>query len=544
MSFKDPLTKPSKTITAMRQHNLKENLNIFKNHLIKQYARLRANLLRTIDAVWHSVWLKYFLAFTIIYLIALVPLFRANYNYIDDTGRGHSGYSDFGFSRTTSDQLSSIINDGDYLTDLSPFTQILAIILIAFASTLAIKFITGSIKKTPTRVNFWYIVATLPIALQPYYLENFSYKFDAPYMALSILVSIMPFWFYRATKKWRNYAFLAIGIISTIIMCTTYQASSGIFPAMAIVLAFASFLNKRPVRDLARFISLAIIAYGIGILYFRLFIMESVSGYVDNSIWPIAEIIPGTFHNYLDFAYLFWSDMRRRWLAVIAVILLGFIATSVIRTKQKRLITGLVAVCTLIAILALSFGMYPVMTQPLAAPRAMYGIFVNLALISILTVSYQYSYLSKLGATYLAYAFIILACTYGNAVNIQKQYEAYRIQLLVGDLNDIAVTQPIYVRLEGTAGHSEIVQRLSQKYAVLRRLIPTMFGTDNRYWGIKQMTHYYPLPGVHETDLIPEKAPLVKTTRTHDIYRQGELVIVKLKTELPSEPAPADSTLL
>ena len=138
-----------------------------------------------------SVYLKYFLIFSAIYLIAFIPLFRANFNYIDDLGRKFSGYRSFGFNRDGSDFLSIFVHGSRYLTDISPFTQIIAIAIISLASTIVIKLIARP--EIKDKINIWYIFATIPIGLSPYYLENFSYKFDSPYMALSVLFSIIPF---------------------------------------------------------------------------------------------------------------------------------------------------------------------------------------------------------------------------------------------------------------------------------------------------------------------------------------------------------------
>ena len=41
--------------------------------------------------------LKYTLISFLIILVALIPLFRSNFNYIDDLGRVRYGYRDFGF---------------------------------------------------------------------------------------------------------------------------------------------------------------------------------------------------------------------------------------------------------------------------------------------------------------------------------------------------------------------------------------------------------------------------------------------------------------
>lgn len=100
--------------------------------------------------------------------------FRANFNYIDDLGRTFSGYRSFGFSRYMSDFLSQFIHGSGYITDIFPYTQLIAIVFISLASTIVIKLLT--MQKHEDKVNLWYIFATIPIGLSPYFLENFSYQ--------------------------------------------------------------------------------------------------------------------------------------------------------------------------------------------------------------------------------------------------------------------------------------------------------------------------------------------------------------------------------
>ena len=74
------------------------------------YKIAQTKITRAVAKAPKTVYFKYFLLFTLVYCIALIPLFRANFNYIDDIGRVSEGYQ-FHFSRFSSDGLSNIVHD-------------------------------------------------------------------------------------------------------------------------------------------------------------------------------------------------------------------------------------------------------------------------------------------------------------------------------------------------------------------------------------------------------------------------------------------------
>ena len=125
-----------------------------------------------------------------IYAFSLTSIIRANFNYIDDLGRIIEGKGAWEFfSRYTSNFLASIIHAGQFLTDISPLPQLIACFFLAIASGILIY--TFSKKD---KFSFWNIIAVIPLGLSPYFLECLSYKFDAPYMALSIYQVVSQFY--------------------------------------------------------------------------------------------------------------------------------------------------------------------------------------------------------------------------------------------------------------------------------------------------------------------------------------------------------------
>lgn len=66
--------------------------------------------------------------------------------------------------------------------------------------------------------NFWALLASVTLGLNPFFLQNMSYKFDSPFMALALISPIIPFLFlfiifyfyiniinYISSRKWYIY---------------------------------------------------------------------------------------------------------------------------------------------------------------------------------------------------------------------------------------------------------------------------------------------------------------------------------------------------
>ncbi len=216
-----------------------------------------------------------FLILFSIYLIGYSSIIRANFAYIDDLGRINAGYRGWeNWSRFTSNFLSSIIHTIRYLDDISPLTQLIAIVFLTLAGLIVLRFFTNREKFTFTE----YAAASI-MGFFPFFLECISYKFDAPYMALSILASVFPIVFLK-----NKILYFITTILSTLVVCTTYQAANGIFPILVILCAINFWNQKDSIRDIIRFIYISCGGYIIGLLIFKVFIMVPVDSYVSNSI--------------------------------------------------------------------------------------------------------------------------------------------------------------------------------------------------------------------------------------------------------------------
>ena len=69
------------------------------------------------------------------YAVSFFAIFRADFYYIDDMSRAYHGMKGWEyFSRYLSNIFSRLFSTGNYLTDVSPLTQLSACVLLAFAA--------------------------------------------------------------------------------------------------------------------------------------------------------------------------------------------------------------------------------------------------------------------------------------------------------------------------------------------------------------------------------------------------------------------------
>ena len=182
----------------------------------------------------YKVFLRPLLVLFLVYAVALLPMWRANYSYEDDQwrifhGRGEWGY----FSRYISDFLAQAMGGTlGGLSDISPLMQIVAALIMSLSGIILVYVLCDK------KVTVGKALLTVPLGLSPWFLQCMSYKFDAVFMALSVLASIAPFLLMKNRKK-----FMVGSMVGLLIMCMTYQASSGIYIVVAIFVALKDWLG-------------------------------------------------------------------------------------------------------------------------------------------------------------------------------------------------------------------------------------------------------------------------------------------------------------
>ena len=491
---------------------------------------------------WRSL-IKPVLIMSGVYLLGIISLIRANFLYIDDIMRTVYGYRKwYEWNRYVSEFFSTFIHADFHLTDISPLPQLIAILILAVSSVLLIYALNNK------KITITGLLASVPIGLSPYMLGCLSYRFDAPYMALSVLAAIVPFLFYTSKK-----AFVFCSVVCLLIMCMTYQAASGIYILITLVLCFDDWNKKRKTnREVFLFLGRAVISFSMAMVFFRFFLMKPYDppyGYASTSMLSLSQLFSGILTNIRTYMNTINSDFSFIWKALIGIIFCFFIAKSILTSAQNKIYSFFAAFILLCLLFFLSFGVYIVLEQPLFAPRAMYGFGVLLAIISIYIV-YDFNKIAKILALSLSWSFLVFAFSYGNALADQKHYADFRIAILLQDLSALYPDKDkdenrITIQLKNTIGFTPSIRNIAKHNPVIYKLVPQILRQECE-GGVESYIHVYYLQydnyglanmdnfqraiemGQPYVDFKTLDLPIVLKTYYHTIRSDGKRVLVEL----------------
>lgn len=482
--------------------------------------------------------LKPFLVIFVIYLLGISALLLAGVHYADDVARTTYGYAGWaGFSRYITTVVSHGLHGDWYLTNIAPWPQLLALVVLAFASIVFICVVSGKeIFKERWIKWIFLVVAVVPLGLNPYMLECLSYQYDAVYMAISILFAILPLLFWKK-QNWWPFCFMVA--ISVLVICMTYQASIGIFPMLVIFVAVREW-NKKEMKnkEILKFLLISAGVFLLAMIVFQKILMRPNDIYVSNSLPGIENFFPLLFEHLKQYCELIFGDFRVLWEVLIGVIGMIFVSLFVARSRQNRFGAFMVVCVSLILMAVMTLVIYAALEKPLYAPRAMYAVGSLIALMSVYIVSGGYSnWVVKIPVFVLAYCFVMFALTYGNALKEQNEFRNSRVEMVLADLNELPTMikgGDKIVQVDGEVGLSPVIRNMPIKdYQILYRLMMPTF-SKNVPWMAYRIIKQHWFENIHYEqgiDLNEKGLPLLKRTALYDIYGDNENILIKFKNE-------------
>ena len=417
------------------------------------------------------------------------------------------------------------------MTDISPLPQLLAILILSVSSVLLV-YIIGNKKITTVR-----LLASIPVGLSPYFLECLSFKFDSPYIALSILLSIIPFLF--AT---RQKTFFFCSAVSLLMMCMTYQAASGIYLLIVIILCFQDWNGrKKPDKEILSFLCTAVLAFCIAMICFKFFFMRPNEYIYDNdavssSMHSISQMLSGILFNIKYYTITIYQDLGLIWKICILLVCIFFVAKSVSTSSRNPILSFFISVLIISLIFILSFGIYLLLKHPLFYPRALFGFGAFLAIICVYVVS-DFKKIATVPVIALAWCFLVFAFSYGNALADQARYTEFRINILLHDLSALYPDcDGMSIQLNNTIDFTPSIKNISGHNPVIERLVPKRFGAavffDNKYYldhfnyGNSAMAN---IPAYSSIDFSNLNMPVILDTYYHTIQSDGNKILITLK---------------
>ena len=460
---------------------------------------------------------KHICRLTVLWTFAFSAVIRASFHYRDDIGRAAEGYYRWSYaSRYLSDLFTFVLNSGKSAWDLSPMTHVLAIFLTAAACSFLMELFKGERKH-----SFWGYVCVTLMGLNPYWLSCLSFQYDAPFMALSFLGCVFPLLF------WENQplVFSGMAIAGTLIMCMTYQASSGLFPMLVILYAFFRWSRKKDTAsEVMKKVLIAAASYIFAMLFYRFVLVIRVPRYVSGSLVPFTSMFRQIKKGYLEYYWNIRHDWPFRWQLLVAAIIGIFGLTQTFGSRQKKAVALCLSILAVAASSFLVYGVYLVLEVQVFTPRVMYGFGLLLAVLALCICSSAglKSLPGKAAILLLGWCFFSFTFLYGNSLGEQKAFTETRRQALVHDLNELEQLQKeetVRIQFTGRRVLSPVLKNRIADYRILYRLIPPTLG---RYkWAQYYMIHYLGFDNLkmdRSRKLKKMDLPLIKETAFYSIY--------------------------
>jgi hypothetical protein len=457
----------------------------------------------------------------VIYFLAIFSIIRANFNYVDDVRRSIVGNGMRGdFSRHISQFLSYFLHTNSRLTDISPLPQFVACLFLSLAGFMLVKIICN-------KANKFLLFASLPLGLSPYFLSCFSYKFDAPYMALSILASIFPFLFMQKNK----WIFAFICIASILVMTMTYQAASGIFIMLALFIFFTNLMYKKDtVKNNFIFLGISCLSYSIALIMFQLFFKDHVISYVSTDLPKIENMTAIFLRNIQIYFTNIDNDFNIIWKILSIAVMILFYIKTIIFSKLNKILSFFLTSIFLFLLIIPSFGLYSILENPLFAPRTMYGIGFFLAILCV-DICFSLKKFISFPAIVLCWCFLVFSFAYGNALDDQKRYNNFRTELLIHDLASlfpVKTEEPYSLTIVNNIGYSPVVENVAVNNPVVKRLVhinlkercPFVFIHLSQY-------HKFKFNWIHTP--MDEPMPVIFDSYYHTIQNKDKRIVVILK---------------
>ena len=438
-------------------------------------------------------------------VVGISAILRANFYYMDDSPRAALGYKQWDyFSRYLSTALATLVHGGDYLVDAAPLPQMLAMLIMAVSGILM-----GYIVYERTTFSGWELASLTILGLNPYFLGCVSFRFDAPYMAFSVLAAVVPL-------LYRNRNTAAYVLVSGLGILAVWNRGESI-------------------REVGLFCLKSAAGYALGLLFFKLVIMiPADTNYVGNALPSAGELIPHFMRNLRSYYSLILSDFKPFWRIAAVLAAAAFCVRTVLDSRRRTLPAIAMTAVALILMGMMCFGLYPALASTVFAPRAMYGFGVLLTVFGMTAAEGKTRVPLKIPAVVLSWVFFVFSFTYGNALSVQKDYTDFRTQLVISDLQEVEAFRsdaPVTVQLSGSIGKAPVLWNMPQNYQMLNRLIPDTFGggDDLTQYGFYC---YYDLQNVvwnPDVDLRKMDLPVLEDNMYHTIRGEGSYVLVELK---------------
>ncbi|MDR2977590.1 MAG: glucosyltransferase domain-containing protein [Streptococcaceae bacterium] len=409
-------------------------------------------------------FLKYFSFTFACYVLPLIAIGLSNYPYFDDTWRRAMGYTGFGhdYSRWGSEFLSWLIQGSRHLVDTGLTNYVLVALILSLASLILVT--------TISRISFWSLFASIIIGLNPWFLGAISFKFDAPFMAISVLASVFPFLF------WKDKKFVWVSVLSLFLMYNTYQASAGLFLVIFLIKIYKELIEGKKWQSLGKSLLLGGFSFLLPtILYYLQLKIFPVNPAMGQNTAVSANVLSQLLRNVYTYLDMIRDNSAKVWIVIFACLILSFVVTELFKSKVNPIQTVTYLVLLLIFGSILSVGLYLFLGSITVAPRYIYGFPFFITCLSLVMLdgrrvrrSFVLTSTGKIIAT--LFSFFILQFSFVYAGVLTNQREALQLQTtqLADSIDEIDFNDKNVYFSENLFSDSRVLRSAQQNYPILK----------------------------------------------------------------------------
>lgn len=422
---------------------------------------------------------KYYV-FVFFNLLWIWALLSPNSYYFDDGYRASGGFYNWGGDyRPFADWLYYLLGMGQRFTDLAPLPQIISLVFLYYTYYLYIK-------------NFHYekitisaLLIFLPIIWSPFLLSNLYFRYDAIFMMLALLLTVLAVFDVENKKYFR-------AVLLVFIACGFYQPAIVGYVCTALFFIYkVEFYSKEDafkiwIKKSFKYFSIFIIA--VIIYYFT--IMKFTTSYnnysATHSQMSIYNISVNIIKSIQEVIIIFKGDTGFIYLFIYLYLLI----VNLIFFQRSFSYLGIIIflITNLIFILSISS-----VNLLLNTPRFEYrtfifhGFYVSFLLFSL----YKYFEVTKYSKYviiipyFISFYFLSIALNISNAQKMQLNFEDYLLIDIANTINQYNLNNQKLFYFVGETYPSNIYI-MSDKYPLIKKIVVNPFHLSSK---IKK---YYP----------------------------------------------------
>lgn len=416
------------------------------------------------------------------YASIMLSLCPYNDDYCRYVANMHVGTSSS--ARYTTFFLELLMYFSNVITDAAPFTQIISCAFLAYSSVICMKIFNLDIDDKYAKL------CLIPIVVNPYLLECLMYRFDSPFITLSILCSVIAAYLAKANDK-KLLVIQAILLLHSLLL---YQAG---LSAYFIICAYLLLIEFSKNNIMFVFLRIRYYLHTLFITAVSYFPFTMIIRYFKKDgnvlINPIShdgmKCILKNIGLYISNLKIDWSDnIVGQLFFLLLVVFSMFFIVSIFRNfknKIKAVLRIAIILLFLLLFFITPFGLCPFLAamKDLCGnsiyPRILccFGIFISIVLYKNYSIIKKYKILKNIYIVYLC-CFgiwnIIFLNSAGNIIHYYRKAQEQILYDLSKDISDILHfpdNKFSYICIKGMIS-SQAVNNFSILYPIINRIIP------------------------------------------------------------------------